>query len=130
VPDYPNAQYLYYASASEDWIMRDRPERLEKTRWIHTYLTRDPVDRVVRFYEKSLNLRALTRAQIEVQYSYAGEKDPESDFVGEGSGFILRKDRLPALRAPVEVVSIYHDRVLNGTAITIYAPRTSGKPVP
>ena len=123
VPLYPGARYLFYVSASEQWIMRERPQKLTKTRWLHTFLTEAPLKQVVAHYEGIFIRKAMARAQIEEQYNYSGEEDPEPSFIGEGFGFILKKTERNGLRAPVIVVSIYQDKVLGGTAITISAPK-------
>ncbi len=123
VPIYAEATYLLYASASDDWIMRERPQRLSKTRWIHTFLTKDPIKKVVAFYESALDEAAVARAVIEKSYSYRGEEETEGAYIGVGVGFILKKAERPDLRVPVVIVSIYEDKILEGTAITISSPR-------
>lgn len=123
VPIYAGSTYLLYASASEQWIMRERPQRLNKTKWLHTFLTKDPVKQVVGFYEGTFRKRAQTRAQIEKQYNYSGADDPDPKYIGEGYGFVLTKGERDALRAPIVVVSVYEDKILEGTAVTISAPK-------
>lgn len=122
VPIYPKGRYLYYASASDRWIMREKPQRLSKTRWLHTYLTADTVKQVVDFYEGAFRKRAITRAEIEKQHNYSGEEDPDPKYMGEGFGFILSKGERASLRDPLVVLSIYEDKILGGTAITLSAP--------
>jgi len=123
VPPYPASKYLLFASASNDWVMREWPERLSKVRWLHTFFTQDPVKTVVRYYEGILGEKAQPRTEIEKSYRYSGADDPEPAYIGQGFGFILKKDERPGLKSAVVVVSIYEDKVLNGTAITISAPR-------
>jgi hypothetical protein len=123
VPIYPGAKYLYYVSASEQWIMRERPQKLTKTRWLHTFSTPDSVKKVVKYYEGVFRRKAVTRAQIEQQYNYSGEEDPEPTFIGEGFGFIINRTDRASLPVPVVVVSVYEDKLLQSTAVTISAPR-------
>jgi hypothetical protein len=123
VPIYAGSTYLLYASASDTWIMRERPQRLSKTKWLHTFLTKDPVKQVVGFYEAAFRKRALTRAEIEKQYNYSGADDPDPKYIGDGYGFVLSKGEREALRAPIVVLSVYEDKILEGTAITISAPK-------
>jgi hypothetical protein len=123
VPIYPTSRYLLYASVSDQWIMRERPQRLSKTRWLHTFLTQDPVKTVVSYYERILREKALPRTEIEKSYRYSSEEDADLAYIGQGFGFILKKAERSDLTAPVIVVSVYEDKVLEGTAITISAPR-------
>jgi hypothetical protein len=123
VPIYTGSTYLLYASASEQWIMRERPQRLSKTKWLHTFLTKDPVKQVVGFYEGQFRKRALTRSEIDKQYNYSGAEDPDPKYIGEGFGFVLTKGERDSLRAPIVVISVYEDKILEGTAVTISAPK-------
>jgi hypothetical protein len=123
LPIYPDAKYLYYASASEQWIMREGPQRLAKTQWLHTFFTKDPLEKVVDYYESRFELKALALARIEKKYNYRGTEDPEPEFIGEGYGFVLKKSARIPIRPPIVILSIYEDRILQGTAITIFSPK-------
>ncbi|HEY5595032.1 MAG TPA: HEAT repeat domain-containing protein [Nitrospiria bacterium] len=123
VPIYPKALYLLYASASDQWIMREKPQRLSKARWLHTFFTKDPLKKVAAYYEDVLGEKSLGREEIEKTYRYGGEDDAEPAYIGQGVGFILKKADRPELKAPVVLVSVYEDKVLEGTAITISAPK-------
>ena len=123
VPIYQKGRYVFSASASEGWIMREEPVSLGKSRWVHTFLTQEPLDEVVKFYEAALNRQAKTQQEIERDYVYTGATYSDTTFIKEGYGFIIKKSDRPVLRNPVVVVSIFRDDILDGTAVTIYAPK-------
>ncbi|MBI3995910.1 MAG: hypothetical protein HY349_08045, partial [Nitrospirae bacterium] len=90
---------------------------------LHTFLTKDPLEKVMAHYEKLLEEKGLTRSEIEKTYRYGGDDDPEPAYIGRGGGFILKKADRPDLKAPLVLISVYEDKVLEGTAITISAPK-------
>ena len=120
---YPAAEYLFYASASDEWIMRKWPKRLDDLRWLHTFFTGDSVGDVLSYYEGLLKKKAKRLSEGARRFNFGNAEDVNNAFIGEAFGFILRKADEATLHTPVLVVSIYEDKVLEGTAITFYAPK-------
>jgi hypothetical protein len=123
VPIYPGSRYVMSASASEQWIMRDRPESLGRMQWVHTFLTGDPLSEALHYYEEVLQKKAVTGKAIMERFGPSVLDTAESASAGEGYGFILTKAQWPSLRTPVVVVTLYPDALLKGTAISIFAPK-------
>ncbi len=123
VPVYPGSQYVYCASASERWIMHEQPATLKEVSWVHTFLTEDPIETVVDYYKNKLSLRPRSRKEIEKNYRYIGLSETDMPFIGEARGFIVERTNQFYFPAPVVLVSVYADSILDGTAVTIFAPR-------
>lgn len=123
VPVYPDAVYLFYASVSERWIMRERPRGLRKVHWLHTFLTKDPLKRVVAYYEDVFDQKVRPLNRSERQYIYAEEEGFQQEMFGRVFGFIVNSGERAGINPPEVVVSLYEDRVLDGTAITLSAPK-------
>lgn len=120
---YPDSEYLFYASASDEWIMRKWPRRLDDLHWLHTFFTQDPVEEVLSYYESLFEKSAKRLSNGARRFNFGDAEDVGNEFIGEAFGFILRKVDEAALRTPILVVSVYEDKVLEGTAITFYAPK-------
>jgi hypothetical protein len=120
---YPDAVYLFYASASERWIMRERPIGLRKVHWLHTFLTKEPLKRVVAYYEDVHDQKVKPLNRSERQYVFAEEEGFQEEMFGKIFGFIVNSGQRGDINSPEVIVSLYEDRVLDGTAITISAPK-------
>ena len=120
---YPGSEYLFYASASDEWIMRKWPARLDDLRWLHTFFTMDSVGEVLSYYERLFDKNAKRLSDGARRFNFGDAEDVGNEFIGEAFGFILRKTEEPSLRASILLVSIYEDKVLEGTAISFYAPK-------
>ena len=123
VPIYPGTDYLFYASVSDSWIMREHARQLMKVHWLHTFLTKDSLEDVKEYYENILKRKPVELSRLGRQYIPMSEEELERDFIGQGFSFVIRKKEHRSLSAPIVVISLYEDKVLNGTAITVSAPK-------